>query len=269
MKIIMLTENRKCENNCINEEGLAIYIETNNNKLLLDTGITDAFLKNAKTLGINLDEVDTIALSHGHWDHGNGLKYINTKKKLILHPECYTERYSLSRNMAYAGINETREELAKKFELIETKEPYQIFDNVWFLGKINRKFEVPVKNLPTVLKNEKIDYLYDDCGGIVIKTENGIVIFSSCSHSGIDNIIEQAKDITNENKVIAVIGGFHLKQINEYTDQIIQYFKDSNVKSAYMGHCTSDEVIEYFKEQLTGITEVKKLFAGAKIEIKE
>lgn len=267
MKFIVLTENRNCDNNCINEDGLSIYIEINNNKLLLDSGITDAFINNAKTLGINLDEVNTIALSHGHWDHGNGLKYINTKKTLILHPECYTERYSLRRNMASAGINETREELSEKFELIETREPYEIFENVWFLGEIDRKFEVPVKNLPTVLKDEKTDYLYDDCGGIAIKIGKGIVIFSSCSHSGIDNIIEQAKRITSEDRVIAVVGGFHLKEINSYTEKIIQYFKDNKIHKAYMGHCTSDEVIEYFEKQLNGITEVKKLFAGAEFEI--
>lgn len=267
MKIVILTENRNCNNNCINEDGLSIYIETNGNKLLLDSGITDAFLKNAKTLGINLDEVNTIVLSHGHWDHGNGLKYLNTKKTLILHPECYTERYSLKRNMAYAGINESREELSEKFELIETQKPYKIFENVWFLGQIDRKFEVPTKNLPTVLREEKTDYLYDDCGGIVVKTENGIVVFSSCSHSGIDNIIEQAKIITGENRVLAVIGGFHLKEINSYTDQIIQYFKNNKVQTAYMGHCTSDEVIEYFKEQLRGTTQIEKLFAGAEFEI--
>ena len=71
MKFTILTENRNCDNNCINEDGLSIYIETNNNKLLLDSGITDAFLKNSKTLGINLDEVNTIVLSHGHWDEVN------------------------------------------------------------------------------------------------------------------------------------------------------------------------------------------------------
>lgn len=267
MKVVILTENRQCDNNCISEEGLSIYIEINNDKLLLDGGITDAFLKNSKILNIDLDQVHTIALSHGHWDHGNGLKYINDKKILILHPECYTERYSLRRNMAYAGINQNKEELSKKFELIETRESYKIFENVWFLGEIDRKFEVPEKNLPTVLKNGKVDYLYDDCGGVVIKTENGIVIFSSCSHSGIDNIIEQAKKISNENRVIAVIGGFHLKQINSYTDQIIKYFKTNNIRSAYMGHCTSDEVIEYFKEKLIGITQIEKLFAGAMFEI--
>ncbi len=267
MKFIVLTEDRNCNNNCISEHGLSIYIETDGNKLLLDSGITDAFINNAKTLGINLDEINNIALSHGHWDHGNGLKYIDTSKTLILHPECYAKRYSLRRNMEYAGINETRKELLNKFELIETKEPYKIFEDVWFLGQINRKFEVPIKNLPTVLENQKIDYLYDDCGGIVVKTEKGIIVFSSCSHSGIDNIIEQAKVITSEDRVIAVVGGFHLKEVNSYTEKIVQYFKDNKIHKAYMGHCTSDEVIEYFEKQLNGITEVKKLFAGAEFEI--
>ncbi len=138
----------------------------------MDAGITDAFLKNAETLGVNLDEVNTIVLSHGHWDHGNGLKYLNTKKTVILHPECYTKRYSLARNMEYAGINQTREELLEKFDLIETREPYEVFENVWLLGEIERKFEVPVKNLPTVLENEKTDYLQDDSGMAIFQRQS-------------------------------------------------------------------------------------------------
>ena len=53
MKFTILTENRNCDNNCINEDGLSILIEMDSYKVLLDTGITDAFLKNAETLGIN------------------------------------------------------------------------------------------------------------------------------------------------------------------------------------------------------------------------
>ena len=167
----------------------------------------------------------------------------------------------------YTGVNETRAELLEKLQLIETKKTYKIFDDVWYLGQIDRKFEVPIKNLPTVLKNGKTDYIYDD-SGIAIKTEKGIVIFSSCSHSGIDNIIEQAKVVTGENRIIAVIGGFHLKEIDSYTEKIVQYFKHNKVQNAYMGHCTSDEVIDYFKKQLEDYTKVNKLFTGAVFEIK-
>lgn len=267
MKFTILSEDRNCRNDCINEHGLSIYIELENEKLLLDAGSTDAFLKNAEILNINLDDVNTVVLSHGHWDHGDGLKYIKTHKTLILHPGCCTKRYSLRRNMEYAGINENRDELLEKFKLIETKNPYQFFENAWYLGEIDRKLEVPEKNLPTVLENKEIDYLYDD-SGIVIKLTEGIVVFSSCSHSGINNIIEQAKRVTNENRILAVVGGFHLKEIDEYTLELLQYFKDNNIKQAYMGHCTSDEVIGYFREQLNGFTEVKTLYAGANFEIK-
>lgn len=59
-----------------------------------------------------------------------------------------------------------------------------------------------------------------------------------------------------------------MKEINPYTLEIIQYFKDNEIKRAYMGHCTSNEVIEYFEKQLDGFTEIKTLFAGARFEIK-
>lgn len=266
MRFTILTENRESNCNCINEDGLSIYIELENKKILLDAGITDAFMKNAKVLGIDLQEIDKIVLSHGHWDHGNGLKYINLKKTLILHPDAYTKRYSLLRNMAFGGINQTREELKEKFDLIETKEPYQIFENVWFLGQINRRFEVPKENAHTVLENNEKDYLYDDTG-IVVKLEKGIVVFSSCSHSGINNIIEQAKEVTRDDRILAVVGGFHLKKLNEYTNKIIEYFSSNNIKVAYMGHCTSDEVIQEFKNKLKSTTKVTTLYAGAKFEI--
>lgn len=266
MKFTVLTENRESNCNCINEDGLSIYIEECNNKILLDSGITEAFIKNAEVLGIDLKEIDKVVLSHGHWDHGNGLKYLNLKRPLILHPDAFTKRYSLLRNMAFGGINQTKEELKEKFDLIETREPYLIFENAWFLGQINRRFEVPKENAHTVLENNEKDYLYDDTG-VVVKTEKGIIVFSSCSHSGIDNIIEQAKEVAEEDRVFAVVGGFHLKKINSYTQKVIQYFKDNNIKEAYMGHCTSDEVIEEFKNKLNGITKVVTLYAGAKFEI--
>lgn len=74
--------------------------------------------------------------------------------------------------MEYAGINQTREELLEKFDLIETREPYEVFENVWLLGEIERKFEVPVKNLPTVLENEKTDYLQDDSGMAIFQRQS-------------------------------------------------------------------------------------------------
>jgi 7,8-dihydropterin-6-yl-methyl-4-(beta-D-ribofuranosyl)aminobenzene 5'-phosphate synthase len=73
MKIITLVENTCGAENCIAEHGLSIYIETEKHKLLLDTGQTDAVVKNAEDLGIDLTAVDTVILSHGHYDHSGGI----------------------------------------------------------------------------------------------------------------------------------------------------------------------------------------------------
>ena len=73
MKLITLVENTCGNNGCIAEHGLSIYIETDKHKLLLDTGQSDAAVKNAETLGIDLSKVDTVILSHGHYDHSGGI----------------------------------------------------------------------------------------------------------------------------------------------------------------------------------------------------
>ncbi len=67
--------------------GLSLYIEYNGKSILFDAGQTDIFMRNAKKLGINLDNLDAIVLSHGDYDYGNGLKYLDSKTKLICHPD--------------------------------------------------------------------------------------------------------------------------------------------------------------------------------------
>ena len=75
------------------EHGFSYLIEFKKEKILFDTGHTDVYLFNAEKLGINLQkEVTRIVLSHGHWDHGDGLRYIKNKE-LICHPGCFIKRY--------------------------------------------------------------------------------------------------------------------------------------------------------------------------------
>ena len=84
MTLTVLTEN-SAGGSFLAEHGLSYFIEHDNMQLLFDTGHSDVFLRNAKNLNIDIDQVETVILSHGHWDHGNGLKYLS-RKKLITHP---------------------------------------------------------------------------------------------------------------------------------------------------------------------------------------
>ena len=92
MKITVLTEN-VAGGKLLAEHGLSYLIEIDDEKILFDTGHSDVFLKNAKTLEIDIEnEVKTIVLSHGHWDHGDGLRFIENKK-LITHPASFSKRF--------------------------------------------------------------------------------------------------------------------------------------------------------------------------------
>ena len=227
-------------------------------------------MKNAKLLNINLDEVDTIVLSHGHWDHGNGLKQIEGRKTIILHPDSFTDRYSVSRNMQYAGLNQKLDEMSARFDVVQSRESYMISESVYYLGQIPRTVDFEGDgNLSTVLdpQTEEKDLTLDD-SGIVIKIENGIVVVSGCAHAGICNTIEHAKQVAKEDRVLAVVGGFHLRKVNDKVMRTMQYFIDNKIQTLYMGHCNADEVIEEFEKQLKGKCKIMRLYSGAEFEIK-
>ena len=251
VRIVALNDNRCSNENFGHEHGISLYIECYGKKILFDCGQTDIFMQNAKKLNIDLEKLDAIVLSHGDFDHGNGLKYLTTKTDLICHPDFELTRIS-KRTGNNNGLNQTREELAQKFNLIESREPYNISDEIIFLGQIDRENEFERgQNLPAWDENGET-YEHLDDSGLVIKTENGLIVLSGCSHSGICNTVEYAKKITGDNRVLAVMGGFHLKAVDECTTKTIEYMKQNNVQMVYLAHCTSDIVCEEFLKQMPG-----------------
>jgi 7,8-dihydropterin-6-yl-methyl-4-(beta-D-ribofuranosyl)aminobenzene 5'-phosphate synthase len=241
MRLIVLNDN--IEGNCPAEHGLSFLIE-DDKKILFDVGPSEIFLKNSKKLNINLDEIDTVILSHGHWDHGNGLKFIKNKK-LICHPECFIKRFR-KKDDSYIGLPITLEEAKRNFQLILTTTPYKVTENITFLGEIPRNNDFEAKST-TFYKGEKEeDYVIDD-SALAIKSKNGLIIIAGCSHAGICNIVEYAKKVTKIKKVYAVIGGFHLKQIDNVTLKTIDYFKKEKIELIYPSHCVEKPVLEKFK----------------------
>lgn len=257
VRIVVLNDNR-CNNNKYEfEHGISLFIECYGKKVLFDSGQTEIFINNAKKLNIDLKKLDAIVLSHGDFDHGNGLKYLNTKTDLICHPDFMLTRIS-RRTGNNNGLNQTREELAHRFNLIESREPYNINDKIIFLGQIERNNDFEKgRNLPAFDENGEI-YQHLDDSGLAIKTEKGLIVISGCSHSGICNTVEYAKKITNTDRILAVMGGFHLKEINECTLKTIEYMKQNNVQKVYLAHCTSDAVCEEFLRQMPEKTEIIK-----------
>lgn len=234
-RITILTENNAGAGFCA-EHGLSYLIEYDSQSILFDTGASDVFIQNAEKLGINLHEtVSTIVLSHGHWDHGNGLQYMHNKT-LITHPSSCIKRYRKN-DMSYIGIQHSHEELESIFDLQCTTAPYAITDSIFFLGEIPRNTTFESRTTTFVDEHNNPDFVPDD-SALAIIYNNQLIIVSGCAHAGICNTIEYAKHVTGIQSIFAVLGGFHLKHANEQTKKTVEYLSKQNITHLYPSHCT-------------------------------
>jgi len=252
MNLVVLSE-VKAMDGFESEHGLAFFIETAHKKILFDTGASGLFLKNAAILGINPREADMIVLSHGHWDHGNGLEHMEGLS-LVCHPGCFDRRYRKS-GKSYLGLSLSEEELRKRYDVQTFREPHKLCDHTWFLGEIPRWNSFEAKKTKYILEGGEEDFIMDD-SGLATVTDQGLVVISGCAHSGICNMVEYAMSVSGVSKVAAVVGGFHLRAVNNQTRRTITYLKNLGVKQVLPSHCTFDPALSEFHE-VFGRTELK------------
>lgn len=224
------------------EHGLSYLVNIDNENILFDTGHSDVFLKNARKLKIDIDKVKTIVLSHGHWDHGNGLKYLRNQT-LITHPGSFEKRYRKANHTA-VGLEQTRKEIEKRFTLKASKTSIKVTENLFFLGEIPRNNDFESKTTSFEFDDGSDDFILDD-SALAATINNELVIITGCSHAGICNICEQAKKVSGIKKIKAVIGGFHLKT-QEQTLKTIRYFKENSVETLMPSHCTELPALALF-----------------------
>lgn len=266
MKLKVLVDNNTyIDQYYYGEPAVSYYIEDEDTSLLLDVGYSDLFLKNATALGINLENISTIVISHGHDDHTRGLKYYFEKdhKKtisVIAHPDAFNEKEIDGLKICSPIL---REELKEKCSLILSKKPIKVSRNITFLGEIPQmnNFENRKAIGTQIINGDSVDdYVMDD-SALVYKNENGIYIITGCSHSGICNIIEYAKKVCKDDRVLGVIGGFHLFEVNEQINKTIDYLVQNDLKELYPSHCTSFSV----KAEINKTLPVKEVGVGLEI----
>ena len=194
MKIENLIEDTKGVNGCHHEHGLSFYIETENHKLLLDTGATDAFLDNAIVLGIDLKKVDTVIISHGHYDHTGGLlafTAINPSAKIYIQKAACGEFYNYrNQEEKYIGMDKRISELP---QVVFLEGDLQIDNELSiFTGVTGRKLWP--KGNEILKKKCGSEFVQDDfCHEqyLVITEGEERVLLSGCAHNGILNIMEK------------------------------------------------------------------------------
>lgn len=231
--LTVLAENTAGKN-CLAEHGLSYLIEADQT-VLFDTGASDLFLRNAQKLQIDMDSLETVVLSHGHDDHTGGISFLKNKK-LIAHPDLFVGRFRKT-DQTPLGFPMQKATAEQNFELVLTRGPLQISEQIWFLGEVPRLNDFEAKETAFRLADGSDDWMMDD-SALAITTPQGLIIVSGCAHAGICNTVEHAISTTQQQNVLAIIGGFHLKANDQLTRTTIDYLKKRKVRQVIPGHCT-------------------------------
>ena len=273
MLIKTLVENTSISKDFGSEHGLSLYIETKKHKLLFDVGASDLFLQNAKKLDVNVDDVDFLVISHGHYDHGGGLKTFlkeNTKAEVFLHHLAFGKYYAIRPNekLDFIGLDE---DLKQNKQIVLTSDRFFIRNGIQLFSNIVQKEARPKSNngLLTEYKGQKVDDTFAHEQNLVIEEDGKTLLVTGCAHNGIVNILEHFHPVKGRMPNY-VIGGFHLSSRsggNEESDMIdgIGKYLMSTKAKYYTCHCTGIEAYERLKSAMGD--RIDYLSAGSEITI--
>lgn len=261
MRIVNLIENTQGHAGCTFAHGLSFYIETEKHKVLMDLGPSGDTLANAEALGIDLKEVDTVVLSHGHYDHSGGIiPFSGINDNAVIYMQKSADRPYYSDDGACRGTERYRyigiDPLITGLPQVRIVCGDHIIDDEMEIFTIKkRSHELPFSNKDLMVR-EKGAFIRDDFAHehfLVVKCEGKRILLSGCAHNGILSILDAYKERYGADPDI-VISGFHLKMDREYTDGELSDIR--NIASELMGrssifytcHCTGLPAFEAMKD---------------------
>ena len=246
MKWTILSDNRTNDYRLQTEHGLSILLETDKHRILLDTGASDVFIRNAERLGIDLGMVDYVFISHGHSDHAGGLRCFvehNRQAKIIVSPDAVKGQFYSKRGNLHSITAEWPEEI--KGRLIPVDNTCEIADDLHIIAHIPQTHPMPQGNKHLFIKNADGDYENDDFRHELALYTDGL-LFTGCAHSGLENILAACPY-----PVRTVVGGFHLldgheteEELTELAQRLTEAYPETRF---YTSHCTGDRVYELMK----------------------
>lgn len=244
MNVTVLIENTTPRADLAAEHGLSLLIETSGRTILFDTGQTGAFADNAEKLGVDLGKVDFCVLSHGHYDHGGGLKRfleINDHAPVYLRQESLEPHFSSGR---FIGLDDA---LAENPRLISVPDMLALAEGVTLhaCNDLERPFPFDVFGQTVCRKNAFFpdDYRHEQY--LLVEEGGKTVCFSGCSHKGVLNILHWLHPDV-------FFGGFHFIKLDPSGRELAQARQHlaSCPTRYYTGHCTGQEQYRVLKQAL-------------------
>ena len=240
----------------LGEWGFSALIETENHKILFDTGFREnTVMENADSLKIDLSTVEHVFLSHNHLDHTGGLKSLR-EKYMRINPNAlkyvhvakgiFEDRWSKGENMnSFKGLKEALERLG--IEFIYHEEPEEIFSDIWTTGIVprihNERNWSGYREM--LIEGKSTEDNIPEDQSLVIRTKKGLVLVSGCGHAGIVNTLNYCRELfDNALDVFSAIGGFHLFNKNEEDIKwTAKFIRKSGVKYFLGAHCTGVDAV--------------------------
>lgn len=263
MRVVNLIENTKGHDRCAYAHGLSFYVETSKHKLLVDLGPSDAALHNAKELGIDLSKVDTVVLSHGHYDHSGGIMpfaNINSDARIYMQETADADYYADDGERAegeryrYIGIDKAIAELP---QAVKIQGDHRIDDELELFTIKKRSHDLPFTNKRLLIKENgelrRDDFVHEQY--LVISEGDKKILISGCAHNGILSILDAFKEKYGAEPDM-VISGFHLMKKTGYTDDELRQIVSMGTEFMRYStkfvtcHCTGETAYEIMKNVL-------------------
>ena len=247
-KVTTLAENSVAQSGkpLIGEHGLSFYIETGNNKILFDTGQNLAIANNAKVLGIDLRQIDSVVLSHGHYDHTGGLKSLvacNRDFTLYAHPEIFGHKLkSAGSNYRYIGMPLDKKYLETKgINLKLSRNSIQVACGIQTTGEIpmENDFEELEADFHLKKENTVLADTFADDQALILDSKEGTTVLLGCSHRGVINTLNHVANLIGKKNISTLLGGLHLgKASDTKLKKIRNSLRVFNLGKIGVGHCT-------------------------------
>jgi len=254
LSITQVIENAAGAPGLLGEHGAAFLVEADDHCLLFDTGQGMVLRHNVERLEIALERVESIILSHGHYDHTGGLLTaleLTGPVDLYLHPEALSPKYNRNGRAIGSPVEdlETLRPLTRR--LVASTEPTQVAPGILLTGEIPRTHPIEDTGGPFYRDAQctEPDALADD-QALVVDTSAGLVVLLGCGHSGLVNTLDWVRELLPDRPLHAVLGGMHLLRADrDRLDFTAQALAEREVAYLAPNHCTGLAAICHLRQR--------------------
>jgi 7,8-dihydropterin-6-yl-methyl-4-(beta-D-ribofuranosyl)aminobenzene 5'-phosphate synthase len=282
LRITTLVENRPCPDDprLVAEWGLSLFVELDGRRILVDTGASDAFARNAAQLSIDIASIDTAIISHHHYDHGGGLARfleLNDRAPVYLGaaPAGDPTVKLLGVVRKYVGLDKAV--LATHAHRLRfVRERTEVLPGIHVLPRIEGRHARPAGNRALFLRQGRA-LVHDDFRhevAVALRERDSLVVLTGCSHSGLVNMVETVSNAFPGVPVTAVVGGFHLAALPPFRGMneneavvagVGRSVLEHGVGVTYTGHCTGTKAFEVLRGVMGN--RIAEIHTGSRLEI--